>query len=100
MLNCSDELLENLRDFFLRRGGATGPLEVMESVVFECANLVLAITSGSCNIIAPSAVAVDCAVGTAVAVKTGMVCLAAPDATTDVGAMDMAMTDVVLGGGV
>lgn len=74
MLNCSDELLENLRDFFLRRGGATGPLEVMESVVFECANLVLAITSGSCNIMAPpSAAVVACVVvGTAEAVMTGI----------------------------
>jgi len=58
MLNCSEELLENLRDFFLRRGGAIGPLDVMESVVFECASFVLAITSGSCNIMAPPTSAV------------------------------------------
>lgn len=49
MLNCSDELLDSLRVFFFRRGGAIGPEQVRLSVVFECANLVLAITSGSCN---------------------------------------------------
>uniref|UniRef100_A0A8D8FV57 (northern house mosquito) hypothetical protein n=1 Tax=Culex pipiens TaxID=7175 RepID=A0A8D8FV57_CULPI len=49
MLNCSDELLDSLRVFFFRRGGAIGPEQVRLSVVFECASLVLAITSGSCN---------------------------------------------------
>ena len=47
MLNCSEELLDNLRVFFFRRGGAIGPEQVRLSVVFECASLVLAITSGS-----------------------------------------------------
>ena len=47
ILNCSDELLESFRVFFFRRGGAMGPDNVMLSVVFEWANFVLAITSGS-----------------------------------------------------
>ena len=47
ILNCSDELVDSFRCFFLRLGGATGPVDVRLSVVFECANLVLAITSGS-----------------------------------------------------
>lgn len=47
-LICSIELVDSvLTDFFFRRGGAIGPLDVRLSVVFECANLVLAITSGS-----------------------------------------------------
>lgn len=46
-LNCSDELVDNLRVFFFRRGGAMGPVDVRLSVVFEWANFVLAITSGS-----------------------------------------------------
>jgi len=46
--------MEQFRDFFFLRGGATGPDEVMESVVLDWASLVLAITSGSCSIIAPA----------------------------------------------
>lgn len=35
-LNFSDELIESLRDFFLRRGGAMGPAVFFRlSVVFE-----------------------------------------------------------------
>lgn len=44
---CSAELADNFETFFFRRGGATGPLNVKLSVVFECASFVLAITSGS-----------------------------------------------------
>lgn len=52
-LNCSEELMESLRVFFLRRGGAMGPTTTADvvflrlSVVFEWASLVLAMTSGS-----------------------------------------------------
>jgi len=46
--------MEQFRDFFFLRGGATGPDEVMESVVLDWASLVLAITSGSCSIMAPA----------------------------------------------
>lgn len=46
-LNCSEELVESLRVFFLRLGGATGPVVTKLSLVFEWANFVLAITSGS-----------------------------------------------------
>lgn len=49
MLNCSEELLDSLRVFFFRRGGAIGPEQVRLSVVFEWASLVLAMTSGSCS---------------------------------------------------
>lgn len=50
----SEELMEQLRDFFFLRGGATGPDEVMESVVLDWASFVLAITSGSCKTIEPT----------------------------------------------
>lgn len=62
---CSEELLEKFRDFFFLRGGATGPEEVMESVVLDCASLVLAITSGSWSIIPVEAE--DCSVADALA---------------------------------
>lgn len=48
-LTCSIDVVDIVfvDDFFFRRGGAIGPLDVRLSVVFECANFVLAITSGS-----------------------------------------------------
>lgn len=48
-LACSIDVVDIVLvdDFFFRRGGAIGPLEVRLSVVFECASFVLAITSGS-----------------------------------------------------
>lgn len=33
--NCSDELVDNFRVFFLRLGGAMGPVDIRLSVVFE-----------------------------------------------------------------
>jgi len=47
MANCSEELVDNFLIFFFRLGGAIGPDGVKLSVVFEWANFVLAITSGS-----------------------------------------------------
>lgn len=44
---CSEELFDSLRVFFFRLGGAMGPLDARLSVVLECVNFVLAITSGS-----------------------------------------------------
>lgn len=47
-LNCSEELIESFLVFFLRRGGAIGPMVVLRlSVVFEWVSFVLAMTSGS-----------------------------------------------------
>lgn len=47
-LTCSMDAVDvAFTDFFFRRGGAIGPLDVRLSVVFEWANFVLAITSGS-----------------------------------------------------
>lgn len=48
-LTCSMDVVDIVftDDFFFRRGGAIGPLDVRLSVVFECASFVLAITSGS-----------------------------------------------------
>lgn len=63
VLNCSDELDETFRAFFLVLGGATGTAgwfiwpppvdkdDVILSVVFEWASFVLAMTSGSWKMI-------------------------------------------------